>query len=235
MRGGTGAITGSPKNSMFGLALGAVSCSFKKELKPFETYELWSRILSWDEKWIYVVTHFVRKGAVMPRRYTLYPQQNGAEQEEMKRRGSDSSMDSMDGNDSVVATALSKCVFKTGRRTISPNLMLRLSGLLPTEELAEKFAGDTGSGATVSSASSDSGIDMSNDQDGEETEADRIENERQRGMKIAASLASKAQTDLENEFTAENDALGRHTDGAGIVGVVSTLAQLAHLSPKSVL
>lgn len=231
MRGGTAAITGSNR-PLFGLALGAVSCSFKRELKPYETYELWTRILSWDEKWIYIVTHFVRKGAVMPSKYTLYPQQNQDDVGD-KRRGSATSLDSADGNEAVVATALSKCVFKQGRRTVSPALMMLKSGLLPCESLDEALPQQPASESIDSCASSDSGIDMAEDK--EESELDIIESERQRGMRVAVTLAAQGQSALEREFTAESEALGRHTDGTGLVGVVSTLAQLAHLKKKQIL
>ncbi|PVH75903.1 hypothetical protein DL98DRAFT_643275 [Cadophora sp. DSE1049] len=218
MRGGTAAITGS-KKPIFGLALGAVSCSFKRELKPYESYELWTRILSWDEKWIYIVTHFVRKGAVMPKKYTLYPQQNTDDQDEKRR--------------AVVATALSKCVFKQGRRTISPALMMLKSGLLPCQKLYEALPREPVPISLTSCASSDSGIDVVESK--EESELDLIESERQRGLRVATTLAAQGQSALEREFTAENDALGRHTDGTGITGVVSTLAQLAHLKKRQIL
>lgn len=231
MRGGTAAITGS-KNPIFGLALGAVSCSFKRELKPYESYELWTRILSWDEKWIYIVTHFVREGAVMPKKYTLYPQQNTVK-DDIKRRHSTSSVDSADGNEAVVATALSKCVFKQGRRTVSPALMLLKSGLLPCENLDEALPREPAPISLDSCASSDSGIDVVEGK--EESELDLIESERQRGLRVATTLAAQGQSALEREFTAESDALGRHTDGTGIAGVVSTLAQLAHLKKKQIL
>ncbi|KUJ13536.1 uncharacterized protein LY89DRAFT_591482 [Mollisia scopiformis] len=232
MRGGTAAITGA-KRPIFGLALGAVSCSFKRELKPYESYELWTRVLSWDEKWIYIVTHFVRKGAVMPKKYTLYPQQNSGDEDEIKRRDSTSSVDSMDGNEAVVATALSKCVFKQGRRTISPAFMLKQSGLLPTKSLDDVLATDVEPISIDSCSSSDSGIDVGDSK--EESDLERIERERQRGMRVAFSLTNQPQNALEMEFTAESEALGRHTDGTGITGVVSTLAQLAHLKRKQIL
>jgi hypothetical protein len=233
MRGGTAAITGS-KKPIFGLALGAVSCSFRRELKPYESYELWSRVLTWDEKWIYIVTHFVRKGAVMPRKYSLYPQQNTGDDDDVKRRSSTSSVDSIESNEAVVATALSKCVFKQGRRTISPALMLKESGLLLTKSLDDTLANETDECVPIDSCtSSDSGIDVS--EDAEETELERIEKERRRGMKVAMSLAAQSQTALEHEFTAENEALGRHSDGTGITGVISTLAQLAHLKRDQIL
>jgi hypothetical protein len=232
MRGGTAAITGA-KRPIFGCALGAVSCSFKRELKPYESYELWTRVLSWDEKWIYIVTHFVRKGAVMPSKYTLYPQQNSASERDMKRRASDSSVDNVGSNEAVVATALSKCVFKQGRRTVSPAYMLQESSLLPSKSLDDALPVGSKPLPLDSCASSDSGIDVADEKD--DSPLARTERERQRGMKVAMSLAAQAQNALEMEFTAENEALGRHTDGTGITGVVSTLAQLAHLKRKQIL
>src|ERR1700712_999967 len=56
-----------PAKGKFGVSLGAVQCSFKRELKPYQRYEMWTRVLSWDKKWLYLVTHFVEKGAVKPR------------------------------------------------------------------------------------------------------------------------------------------------------------------------
>ena len=230
MRGGTAAITGA-KRPIFGLALGAVSCSFKRELKPYESYELWTRVLSWDEKWIYIVTHFVRKGAVMPSGYSLYPRQN-SDEDESKKGNSIPSIDGMEGSDAIMATALSKCVFKQGRRTVSPAFMMKQSGLLSAKSLDDALPETLES--IHSSASSDSGIEL-DDSESEELELDWIERERQRGMEVASTLAAQGQTALEHEFMAQGEALGRHSDGTGVVGVVSTLAQLAHLKRDQVL
>jgi hypothetical protein len=57
---------------------------------------------------------------------------------------------------------------------------------------------------------------------------DAIEAERLRGLEIAKHLAK--QEALENHFNLDTNALGRHTDGTGITGVVTTLAQLGKLS-----
>jgi hypothetical protein len=222
-RGGTSVITPSDK-PLFGLALGAVSCSFKRELKPYESYEIWSRILSWDEKWIYIVTHFVRKDTVKPRKYALYPTQNRAAKG-IQEKTSDASTKNLEASN-IVATALSKCVFKSGRMTVSPALMLKESGLLTIgSEMTDKAVDDTS--LPASCGSSDSGIDMGSEI-GEQM-LGRVERERQRGLKVAAGLESRSQTDLENEFTAEQEALGRHSDGSGITGVVTTLAELARI------
>ncbi|KAI0598450.1 hypothetical protein F4775DRAFT_185247 [Biscogniauxia sp. FL1348] len=226
MRGGTAAYTGSGR-PVFGLALGGVSCNFRREIRPYREYEMWSKILSWDEKWIYIVTHFVRKGAAEPTTYSLYPEQaparveTGLEEEEVDgpiRRSSLNSASSTssdnESNKDIFATALSKCVFKSGRKTVSPEIMLQMSGLLPELSKKPKHVKKSEIWRTYA----------------------RIEVQRQRGMKMAQLLATQNQQDLEAEFAgSDGEVLGRHTDGAGIAGVVNTLMQLAHLKKSQML
>lgn len=224
MRGGTAAITGS-KAPLFGIALGAVSCSFKKELKPYETYELWTRILSWDSKWIFILTHFVRKDSVKPRRFSLYPEQNNN--------------CAVDGNgkipqDNIVASALSRCVFKQGRKTVSPEFMLKASGLLPEDTLPDKSE-LTRCSAAMEGEEAQAHFNLLLDEKVTMTTSEEIELERRRGMEIANSLAVQNQQALEKEFSGDEEALGKHTDGTGITGVVSTLCQLAHLKKGQIL
>ncbi|KAI1463218.1 uncharacterized protein F4812DRAFT_463911 [Daldinia caldariorum] len=240
MRGGTAAYTGS-KQPVFGLALGAVSCNFKRELRPYEEYEMWSKILTWDEKWIYIVTHFVRKDAAKPKIYSLYPEQSPslsrrnstttASDEDLLRRSSDNGVSSNSNSNSdasheannnndnsnkpekhIFATALSKCVFKSGRKTVSPELMLQMSGLLPS-----------GNGAEAKASFDEAALE-------------EIEAQRRSGLETAQLLAGQTQQNLEAEFAGAGcEALGRHTDGAGIVGVVNTLLQLARLKKTQLL
>jgi hypothetical protein len=247
MRGGTGAITGA-RRPVLGLPVGGVSCTFKKELKPYEPYEIWTRVLSWDEKWVYIVTHFVRAGVMSPSRYTLYPQQNS----NRDTKGKPAAMlNAMEDSDAVVATALSRCVFKQGGKTISPTIMLQLSGLLPRDSLEDKSTssciaspqpprGRTSRRRSRStnppSPSTDSGIDMEMDNKmTDDSELGLIERERCRGLQIASTLTPPAQRALEREFTTDCEALGRHRDGTGLTGVVSTLAQLAKLKRDQIL
>ncbi|KAI1802899.1 hypothetical protein F4811DRAFT_572536 [Daldinia bambusicola] len=237
MRGGTAAYTGS-KKPVFGLALGAVSCNFKRELRPYEEYEMWSKILTWDEKWIYIVTHFVRKDAATPKNYSLYPEQSPSHsrrnsttttsEEDLLRRSSVESVSSNnnsnksdtsnEGNSNnkpekhIFATALSKCVFKSGRKTVSPELMLQMSGLLPS-----------GNGAETKESFDEAALQ-------------EIEAQRRKGLETAQLLAGQTQQNLESEFAgADCEVLGRHTDGAGIAGVVNTLMQLARLKKTQLL
>jgi hypothetical protein len=113
------------------MVLSGVQCVFHREIKPYQPYEVWSRILSWDEKWIYIVTHFVVRGAYRPEQFCLQDdtaerpscpmEYDGAVTQEKKRR-------------SVFASAVSRYVFKQGRKTYPPERMLKECGLLPSTE-----------------------------------------------------------------------------------------------------
>ncbi|BDD59721.1 hypothetical protein MAP00_004915 [Monascus purpureus] len=83
------------------IALGSVHCSFKREIKPFELYEIESKIIAWDQKWLYIMTFFLRPASGKNKKRTLF------------------------------ATALSKYVVKKGRLTVPPERVLRASGFLP--------------------------------------------------------------------------------------------------------
>lgn len=217
MRGGTSAwASAQSKKPMFGLALGATSCSFKKEIKPYEEYEMWSKILSWDEKWIYIATHFVRKGAAKPKSYSLYPQQNSecSSEEELYDQTA------VDANKAIFATAISKCVFKSGRKTVAPALMMQIAGLLPN--------GASGTADEKRSVEELQAVSRTLVQ---------IEEQRQRGLKTAHILATENQANLEAEFHGNDtdSALGRHTDGSGVAGIVATVLQLTHLRKSQLL
>lgn len=42
------------------IPVASVECSFKKELKMFEKYDVISKIGGWNEKWLFVVSKFVK-------------------------------------------------------------------------------------------------------------------------------------------------------------------------------
>ncbi|KAK2752451.1 hypothetical protein FQN54_008113 [Arachnomyces sp. PD_36] len=103
------------------IVLGSVYCNFKREIRPFERYEVRSKLVAWDQKWMYILTYFIR------------PE---------KRPGS---------GKTLLAMGVSKYVIKKGRLTIRPERVLRASGLLPEkpegiDERKNSTAGsDTGS------------------------------------------------------------------------------------------
>lgn len=141
---------GVPAKGRWGIMLGAVHCSFKQEIAPYEPYEMWSRILCWDRKWIYVVTHFVMKGAVRPAGYTISPPGSilgsifGSKAKRGAVKGAEKPViakEQMNGNShcmesgllhkAIFATAISKYVMKLGRLTVHPEVVIEASGLLP--------------------------------------------------------------------------------------------------------
>ncbi|PYH46336.1 acyl-CoA thioesterase [Aspergillus saccharolyticus JOP 1030-1] len=124
------------------IAVGSVFCSFKREIKPFERYEITSRLIAWDEKWVYIVSYFVRPG-------------KGGNGKKAKGK--------------MLASALGKYVVKKGRVTVPPERVLRASGFLPERPDGAEFElvgesvtpGESGSeeGITATATATASGVD----------------------------------------------------------------------------
>ncbi|KAJ5331366.1 hypothetical protein N7476_001149 [Penicillium atrosanguineum] len=122
----------APKRKPIIIVLGSVYCSFKREIKPFELYEMHSKVISWDKKWMYILTCFMRPAS---------------------KAG---------GEKTLLATALSKYVVKKGRLTVAPERLLRASGFIPAPpvESQDQTALDSSAEASVigTPASGDEGI-----------------------------------------------------------------------------
>ena len=116
-------ITGS-SGRRCNLIVGAVSCTFKREIKPYKTYETWTKVASWDEKWIYMVTHFVQSGEVKADQRVLQSRssEGAGEQPETVSRSDRSRV--------VFASAVTRFICKRGRLTVSPAQALEECGLL---------------------------------------------------------------------------------------------------------
>ena len=151
--------------------------------------------------------------------------------------------------DAIIASALSKIVFKKGRLTIPPEVMLQASGLLPPRPadlalLQTEIYPTPATGATfqqifnvgfrffenfdlvweatrnILTPEPEEARDQSRDGSPDDTASkkkkrdqwtwDMVEQERLRGLEMAGKLG--ALDGLAGEFTAEADALGRHSD-----------------------
>ncbi|KAF2008829.1 hypothetical protein BU24DRAFT_415567 [Aaosphaeria arxii CBS 175.79] len=123
----------APKPKMFNM--GGTSCIFKKAIAPFARYEISSRVLCWDEKWVYVVSHFTKPGSNKPTEYLLGPKNT------KKSTSSEQQAKVDDQQDRIYATAITKFVFKQGRKTCSPESVMLESGLLPTPPTTEGASG----------------------------------------------------------------------------------------------
>lgn len=122
----------------FIIALGGVSCTFRKEIKPLARFEIWTRLLSWDDKWFYVVSHVVRPGAIRPKGYHLQPWKEQGRSwlgslfsSSGKSRKDRPIRQGEDLKRAVYATSIAKYVCKKGRATVPPEVLFDRSRLLP--------------------------------------------------------------------------------------------------------
>lgn len=179
-----------PARGSFNIGIGTVHCSFRREIKPYQKYEMWSRIIAWDRKWLYIMTHFVEKGAVMPRSWDAQScgptRKNPGEPRDWPKK--------------IFTTAITTYVFKLGRLTIHPATMLGASGLLP--ERPGGWTSDTNESAEPIS------VGRPGDAKPSEWTWERTESERLKGLEYARHMT--AMDDLQGWFDGgENGALGR--------------------------
>ena len=167
--------TQRPVDAPLVIGLGSVECSFKREIPAYKPYEVWSRVLSWDRKWFYIATHFMPKGAAKPTEW-LDPRFKG-----VKTRGSGDAAGGWDKK--IYASAVSKYVFKLGRLTVHPAVVMGDAGLLP-----ERPGGWMSGEAQVGDESVDlSDVDLSVEGPWDWR---RVEAQRRQGMEMATHLHS---------------------------------------------
>ncbi|KAI9858875.1 MAG: hypothetical protein M1824_004040 [Vezdaea acicularis] len=211
--------------------LGGVTCTFRREIKPFEPYDIWSRVLCWDRKWIYIVSHIVKKGVVKPKGYTFQPNKGKRWTDRLFAKAKSSNQQSAAGShlqngisdgqpphDAIFATSIAKYVAKRGRLTIGPERLLDAAGLLPPKP-AQAPDGSTNIGGSASvnelSSPAESVEPQLNSGTigllGEVWDWDRIEAERLEGMKVADHMAGL--DGLLGAFTGDTRAaLGRYKE-----------------------
>ncbi|KAH8685907.1 hypothetical protein BGZ60DRAFT_441307 [Tricladium varicosporioides] len=213
---------GKAMTGRWGIMLGSVMCSFKREIGIYEGYEMWSRVLCWDRKWIYIVTHFVKKGTVKPSAYILedgswfgkkgYKTVKGAE------RGADVD------EKAIFASAISKYVVKLGRLTVHPEVLLNASGVLPPRPGGwATMTGVSGESTRVPSGEATPEtleVDINGaaefDATSDEWDYKRIEAMNNKGLKFAAHFA--ALDELHHEFSGSRaPALGRYVTPGSIL------------------
>lgn len=209
---------GRPARGGMGIGLGAVFCSFRREVRPFQPYELWTRVLAWDRKWVYFVTHFVAAGKVRP---TAWDDDFGRASSSgsraarwfgpLRQQKKDKTATLRDGDGEgfekhVLATAVSKYVFKLGRFTVHPAIVMGESGLLP-----ERPGGWREGPNEVGDEADLGDYEVSGDGE-EEWDWRRTEYQRREGMKFAEKFA--ALDGLNALFDGgEDGALGRFYPG----------------------
>ena len=210
----------NPKDkSWFNIPLGGVAINFRREIKPLEKFEIWTRILAWDRKWLYVVGHFVKPGTCKPRRYLLQPWKN-ARAVERTHEGEGTRKEPV-----IYACAIAKYCFKKNRLTIPPERVLRAASVLPPKPIgidsASANSTPNGTGGDNDAVSAIPAVEKAADLlsssnagdvllsalepkvvDDDEWDWQRVEDERLRGLKIAEMYNGLDQ--LQEEFRCED-------------------------------
>jgi len=199
----------------FSFALGAVTCQFKREIKPYQKYEMWTRVLSWDRKWLYLVTHIVAADRVKPSSYTLQPWEKGSNSPKF-RNG-----EGIETNPAILATSVARYVFKRGRVTIPVDSILTAAELLPAKPAdpcsAQTSILEAKNTTTITERHAienyrtkpSENIPLEPESGSDKWDWDRIEGERQRGWKIAQLVAGL--DSAHEEFTGGSQpALGQY-------------------------
>ncbi|KAJ6023716.1 hypothetical protein N7540_004513 [Penicillium herquei] len=148
-------------------ALGGVNCVFRQEIKPYQSFEIVSRVLAWDEKWIYIVSYFLKP--------------------------TKTKQDAEITEDRILASAVSKYVFKQGRRTVQPAEVLMNLGLLAGDHAASDADGSADVPASAPEHPPLPRQDLVDYPDHNGREPDKwswshVEVERQRGLAIAKDM-----------------------------------------------
>lgn len=150
------------------IALGGVSCNFKREILPYKKYEMWTRLLTWDRKWFYLVTWIVKPGYGQTSSFSLQPWRKVKGRKEKSQE---------DLSKAVYAAAIAKYVIKKGRITIPAEQVLVDAEMVPQKPEGWVYEGDG---------------ESAEKQDGEEEEWNWnvIEKERRRGLEFAEAFLS---------------------------------------------
>ncbi|RBA18288.1 hypothetical protein FPRO05_10583 [Fusarium proliferatum] len=189
--------TGTPMGGRLGINLGAVETCFRREITAFKQVEMWSYVLTWDRKWLYIVTHFVPKGTALPAEWLDPRFARTATRPLLK--------DSANLSKKIYATALSKYVFKLKRLTVPPSTVLEEAGLLPTRPGGWTI-GEQGL-ETAEQDVTDIGVRKSGEWDWR-----RVESQRRRGIEL---ISKPNHLDLIHDgFDGGSDgAIGRFSPG----------------------
>lgn len=222
---------GSNEKGQYIVALGGVSCFFRRQVEPLQGFEIFTRLLSWDRKWIYVVSHVVRKGVIKPRSYVLQPWKRVKRKQE-GRIWKEHEEEEEDWTKHIFATSVARYVFKKGRMTLNPEIVLERSRLLPprpagvglpprTEAVTSDVTpapaetpvtnGDLMSSEIVVNEASNRLDQVTKKEvvDEDDWTWDDMERERLRGLKIASHF--DALSAVQNEFRA-SEVLGQYGD-----------------------
>lgn len=199
------------------IALGAVSCHFHREIAPYQRYEIWTRLLTWDRKWLYIVSHFVEAETFTPEGYALQPWKKAKTPKGTKKGSERGRWEHLCEKDrkalerKIFASSIAKYVVKKGRLTVPPEMVLERSRMLPPRPSGMMVLGGWSPQRSVSPSLGRETAEMSGaESSGDSSPAkvmleeslfasdvveegwtwERVEEERQKGLKFAEAYDS---------------------------------------------
>ena len=144
------------------------------QIKPYNPYTIHTSLLTYDHKWIYFISHFIRPDFRLSRRGSstlLHESRDEAVNAiKVKARGKAGRQEATATREmaekAVLATVISKNIFRLGREKVVPERVLRAVNLLPSSS----------SSSSKSVGSRLGGLSM-----------EEVEERRKRGMKVVES------------------------------------------------
>ena len=148
------------KKGPLGFILGSVYTNFKREIPAYMKYEVKSHVASFDQKWIYIITYFLKPGKGSSKK--------GQDDSEVQKKR-------------LLAVSISKYVLKKGRYTVPPKDAFEAAGYTPllATSAANGHATGVENGHTNGAA-----VQRQETADGKSDEWDRLKAEIDRGLTI---------------------------------------------------
>ncbi|RAL15817.1 acyl-CoA thioesterase [Aspergillus homomorphus CBS 101889] len=163
------------KKGFLGFILGSVYTNFKREIPAYTKYEVKSHIASFDQKWVYIVTYFLKPNT--------RPAKSGATEdpEKLMKR--------------LYAVSISKYVLKKGRYTVPPKDAFEAAGYTPFFAAAETNGHATGA---QNGHANGEAVQRKADGAGDSEEWERLKKEVDRGLTVIQPIVEQEEKLLED-------------------------------------
>ncbi|EAU31775.1 predicted protein [Aspergillus terreus NIH2624] len=158
------------KKGFLGFILGSVYTTFKREIPAYMKYEVKSHVASFDNKWIYIITYFLRPG------------KKGSDNEEVLKKR-------------LLAVSISRYVLKKGRYTVPPKDAFEAAGYTPI--LATADTNGHATGAENGHANGDA-VSRKEAVNGDSDEWERLKKEIDHGLDVVAPFIDQEEKLLDD-------------------------------------
>ncbi|KAE8145107.1 hypothetical protein BDV25DRAFT_165356 [Aspergillus avenaceus] len=157
------------KKGFLGFILGSVYTSFKREIPAYAKYEVKSHVASFDQKWIYIVTYFLKPG-----------KGSKTDPEALKKR--------------LYAVSISRYVLKKGRYTVPPKDVFEAAGYTPFVDPVTANGASTG----VENGHANGAAQRKETAEAPRDEWDRLKEEIDRGLTVVEPFIEQEEKLMED-------------------------------------